>query len=350
MAVEQRLRRRRSRPFSTSPASFTPPPAARARPRTAASSRRSTRRNMRTARRRSFALRARMSTIRPRRRGRAASSPGSRTGSAPLSAPCRPAGGSIRRSPRRRFRPAIGCAARRAAARTGLLAMPIVERAAARGLAQPGAGERRVPLAATPITTSSSPMAWAATRGRRRLASSSAFSIARVNAALAAGHQQHEPIARPVEGGRQLGAVLHADPARGAGAGVDQAPAAARAAAPRHAAAAIAGRAARTAATAATAVPTGPAELSPMAIASSSRKRGLIVSVAAGGGDDRCGLTRHRLSRVRSRRQWLARGSAGFDRCEPGKDFFCVRPKPLLELRLLASPESRRFAAPMSVR
>ncbi len=49
---------------------------------------------------------------------------------------------------------------------------------------------------------------------------------------LAAGHEQQQPLSRPAEGRRQLGAVLDGEPARGAGAGIDQA-AAAGAAAPR---------------------------------------------------------------------------------------------------------------------
>ena len=116
-------------------------------------------------------------------------------------------------------------------------------------------------------------------------ASSSAFSIGARQRRLAAGDQQHQALRRPVEGRRQLGAVLHADAPRGAGAGIDQ-PAAPRAAAappprppPRSPAAPP-----RTAATAAS----WPSHNASRIVgrhpsASRSRNRGLIVSVAGNG-------------------------------------------------------------------
>ena len=43
-----------------------------------------------------------------------------------------------------------------------------------------------------------------------------------------AGHQEDQPLGRPAEGRHQLGAVLHREPPRGAGAGIDQPPAGAQ--------------------------------------------------------------------------------------------------------------------------
>jgi hypothetical protein len=79
-----------------------------------------------------------------------------------------------------------------------------------------------VPLAATAISASCVPIACRWTSAAASSASSSAPSTAR-------SHQQHEARGRPSEGRHQLGAVLHREPPRGAGAGINEAPAAAQA-------------------------------------------------------------------------------------------------------------------------
>ena len=134
----------------------------------------------------------------------------------------------------------------------GLLAMPTVNAPRALGLAQAGDGERR--------------RAAGRHRDQRVLVVDAVCSATSARGMLglvlgafdgpqqrvvAAGHQQNSRSRRPAEGRHQLGAVLHREPPRRAGAGIDQPPAGAQPLLDGERGAFSAGRAACTAATAA---------------------------------------------------------------------------------------------------
>ena len=110
----------------------------------------------------------------------------------------------------------------------GLLAMPTVSAPARSGLAQTAERERRraagrdrdqrIPLADRVLFDQRGGLLGlvlgALDRAQQRVAP--------------AGHQQHQARRRPAEGRHQLGAVLHREPPRRAGAGINEAPAAAQ--------------------------------------------------------------------------------------------------------------------------
>ena len=119
----------------------------------------------------------------------------------------------------------IGCEQAARMGASALLEMPMV--CAPRGrLLQSRDGEGRRPLAATPITTSFGPTLASRMPAMPCSTESSAFSTAFRTRACAAGDQVDELVVGPVEGRRQLGAVLDADAAGRAGADIDEPPAA----------------------------------------------------------------------------------------------------------------------------
>ena len=111
----------------------------------------------------------------------------------------------------------------------GLLAMPTVSAPRDAASRRQASVNGVVPLAATAISASLLADADAARRARRpRSASSSAPSTARSSASRPPAISSTRRARRPAEGRHQLGAVLHGEPSRRAGAGIDEPAAAAQ--------------------------------------------------------------------------------------------------------------------------